>query len=336
MFKSKKRIYSVFYIKTTYTLMIALLLLDKNKRDRYFILSDSVSDKIKNQLLKKYEGISINETIASKGIRKYLDKIIIARKINKIKKNISRNSIVYGYIYATFIGDILKSKFRYCILEDGLANYQLKHRNKKKFNLKNFFLGGSLFEYESYGVGTEVKRIYLTGLAEIPKEIERKIALVNIKELWDLKSEDEKNEILEIFSIYPSEIDVLKDGKNILFTQPLSEDCILSENEKIELYRKIMKNYSEKEVLIKPHPREKTDYKKIFQKATILKRETPFELLVLLGVQFEKAITIFSTAAFSLGKNIEIDFYGTEIHSKLHKNFGGLENIKIERKKLEE
>ncbi|WP_052193921.1 glycosyltransferase family 52 [Cetobacterium sp. ZOR0034] len=331
----KKKEYSVLYIKTIYTLFIGLLILNRNKTKKYFILNSSLSQEIKDKILKKYEGISIDETIPLKGVKKYWNKFIMAKKINKVIKIFSRNSTVYGYLYKTFIGDILKSKFKYCILEDGLANYELKSRNRKKINFKNFLLGGNIFEYQSYGVDSETEKIYLTGLTEIPKEIENKVILINLKELWNLKSEDEKNEILEIFSIYPSEIDVLKDGKNILFTQPLSEDYILSENEKIELYRKIMKNYSEKEVLIKPHPREKTDYKKVFQKATILKRETPFELLVLLGVQFEKAITIFSTAAFSLGKNIEIDFYGTEIHSKLYKRFGGLENIKIERKKLE-
>ncbi|WP_294095020.1 glycosyltransferase family 52 [uncultured Cetobacterium sp.] len=336
MLKSKKRICNIFYIKTSYTLMIALLLLDKNRRGRYFILSDSISNKIKNEILKRYEGISIDERISSKRFGKYLNKLTIAGKVNKVRKNISRNSIVYGYIYNTFLGDILKSKFRYCILEDGLANYELKHRNKKKINFKNFLLGGSLFEYESYGVGDETKRIYLTGLAEIPKEIKEKVVLVNLKEMWDLKSEDEKKEILDIFSIYPSEIEVLKNAKNILFTQPLSEDSILSEEEKVELYKKIMRNYSEKEVLIKPHPREKTDYKKVFEKATILKREIPFELLVLLGVKFEKAITIFSTAAFSLGEKVKVDFYGTEIHQNIYKNFGSLENIKIERRKLEE
>ncbi|MGL5723638.1 glycosyltransferase family 52 [Cetobacterium sp.] len=330
---SKKK-YDIFYIKTTYSLMIALLI--SKEIDRYFILNSSISESIKSKILKRWKGISINEDIPLKGIKKYFIKINLSKKIKKEISKISKDSFVYGYIYSTFIGDILKSKFRYCILEDGLANYELKHRNKKKINFKNFLLGGSLFEYESYGVGDETKRIYLTGLAEIPKEIKEKVVLVNLKEMWDLKSEDEKKEILDIFSIYPSEIEVLKNAKNILFTQPLSEDSILSEEEKVELYKKIMRNYSEKEVLIKPHPREKTDYKKVFEKATILKREIPFELLVLLGVKFEKAITIFSTAAFSLGEKVKVDFYGTEIHQNIYKNFGSLENIKIERRKLEE
>lgn len=52
----------------------------------------------------------------------------------------------------------------------------------------------------------------------------------------------------------------------------------------------------------------------------------PAELFNLLDIKFKKAITIFSTAALS-DKEIEIDFYGTEIHPKLMERFGSMENV---------
>ena len=45
---------------------------------------------------------------------------------------------------------------------------------------------------------------------------------------------------------------------------------------------------------------------------------SPAELLTLLDIHFEKAITIFSTAALTDDK-VQVDFYGTEIHPKLFK-----------------
>lgn len=326
----------VYYIKSIYSLLLGLLIVKVDNKNSFFLLDNTIPDKIKENILKKYKGIELNENFVHKKILKYFIKKEVLIRLKKVCENFSKDSTVYGYTGDSFVGDFLKERFEYNILEDGVANYNLKSNQKKKIKIIDWILGGSFYNYPSQGLCEKTNRIYLTGLSSIPEEIKEKVMLVNMKEQWDLKSEDEKNEILEIFSIHPSEIEILKNGKNILFTQPLSEDGILSEDEKIELYRKIMKNYSEEEVLIKPHPREKTDYKKVFQKVTILKRETPFELLVLLGVKLEKAITIFSTAAFSLEKSVEIDFYGTEIHSKLYKHFGGLENIKIERKKLEE
>ena len=53
----------------------------------------------------------------------------------------------------------------------------------------------------------------------------------------------------------------------------------------------------------------------------------PFEILNLLDVKFNKAITLFSTAALGLGKEVEVDFYGTEVHMNILERFGSCENI---------
>ena len=52
----------------------------------------------------------------------------------------------------------------------------------------------------------------------------------------------------------------------------------------------------------------------------------PAELFNLLDIKFEKAITIFSTAALTDSK-VKVDFYGTEIHPKLLKKFGSQDTI---------
>ena len=58
-----------------------------------------------------------------------------------------------------------------------------------------------------------------------------------------------------------------------------------------------------------------------------MKERYPVEILELVGINIKKAITIFSSAAFGLGKNVEIDFYGTEIYYKLFERFGTQDKV---------
>ncbi|MEG2256476.1 MAG: glycosyltransferase family 52, partial [Cetobacterium sp.] len=113
----------------------------------------------------------------------------------------------------------------------------------------------------------------------------------------------------------------------ILFTQPLSEDNIITEEEKIEIYLKIIKKYPKDRLIIKTHPREKTNYKNIFKEYLVLDNPFPFEILNILDVKFNKAITLFSTAALGLGKEVEVDFYGTEVHIKILERFSSCDSI---------
>lgn len=42
------------------------------------------------------------------------------------------------------------------------------------------------------GLHKNVKKVYLTELSEIPKAIKDKVEIINLEELWNKKSEDEK------------------------------------------------------------------------------------------------------------------------------------------------
>ena len=106
--------------------------------------------------------------------------------------------------------------------------------------------------------------------------------------------------------------------------QPLSEDELLLETEKIEIYKKIIIKYSEENIVIKPHPRETTNYKNIFPKIEIIFENFPSEFLDLYDIKFEKIITLFSTAALNLarGNFKNLIFYGTRVHPKLLEKWG--------------
>ena len=181
------------------------------------------------------------------------------------------------------------------------------------------------------GYGDRCKKIYLTSslCEKIPQGLEDKAEVIDLQELWNKKSENEKRLIKDVFS-FNEEIFQKVDGETVmLFTQPMSEDGIISEERKIELYSKVLANYSNKSIIIKPHPREKTDYSKYFKEYYVMKEKYPVELLSVMGIKLERVVTLFSTAVFGFGKDVAIDFYGTEVDDKLFERFGSCDSIMI-------
>lgn len=107
-------------------------------------------------------------------------------------------------------------------------------------------------------------------------------------------------------------------------TQPLSEDEIITEEEKIKIYREIIEKQNGRKIYIKAHPREKTNYGDIFKELNIkiIENGFPIELLLLLNINFSKVITLFSTGALNFKGRSEVEFIGTEKYPKLYERFG--------------
>ena len=288
---------------TLYNLLINLILIGNNN-DRCFLLSDNIEDIIRQKISKKiYITEEGSRKIKNKFIKKIINLFLKIKIIVTYKKIIlNKNKIVYMQDHLLYSILALNSK-KYYLVEDGSLDYQRKKINKK------------------------INKIYLTGLAPIPKEIAHKTEIINLKELWNKKALEEQNEILDIFSFDLNIKEKIKGRDIILFTQPLSEDNVITEEEKLEIYLEIIKKYPKERLVIKTHPREKTNYKDIFKGYLVLDNPFPFEILNLLDIKFNKAITLFSTAALGLGEEVEVDFYGTEIHPKIVKRFGSCNNI---------
>ena len=181
------------------------------------------------------------------------------------------------------------------------------------------------------GVSDKIKKIMLTGVLPIPEIIKAKTEILNIEERWNNLTKEKQKEILAIFNIKIEELETLKNDSNkfLLLTQPLAEDGTLSESEKINIYKNILIERNIKEVYIKLHPREGTDYVKEFTniKVHIIKKDFPVEILFLLNINFSKVITLFSTAALNFKGKGEIEFIGTRNYPKLVEKFGVIENI---------
>lgn len=168
----------------------------------------------------------------------------------------------------------------------------------------------------------------MTGILPIPGSIEQKVEIINIKNRWKFLSEGKKKEILKFFNISLKKIEFLKkeEKKILLLTQPLSEDGILIEKEKIQIYEEIIINRNLDKIYIKPHPRERTNYKNIFKnrnfEVEIIDNNFPIELLLFSDIFFDKIITLFSTAALNFKNYSNVEFLGTKNYPKLFKKFG--------------
>ncbi|THA02900.1 hypothetical protein D3M74_02305, partial [Rodentibacter pneumotropicus] len=227
-----------------------------------------------------------------------------------------KSLVVYGADHIVGAKFFLK-RFPFYVIEDGRANY-ISSNYIRSFRNK-------LFSIPSFGMHKTVKGIYFTSedLDGLPEIIKNRAIFIDLKRMWATKSPAEQNNILSFLKIDINNIKKLSSKKFILFTQPLSEDGIVTEEEKIDIYRDILSKYDLDNLAIKPHPREKTNYEEIFKDVYVFKDTVPSEMLDILGVKFERVITLFSSAAFQYDKDI-VDFYGTEAYPKLYKRFGGL------------
>lgn len=296
-------------------LIIYLLFNIKNIENTNFIFET------RNKLnLKKY----VLEEFQIKN--KYYKKYILYKLFRKLSKNVNEIWIHDHLEYSEYF----VSKFKNIkLLEDGLLNYtHTESLKKKKIKIKNWLLGGPLFiDRNRFGISDSISEIYLTNLKPIPKEIKSKVKIINLKEKWDSLDEKEKDKILNIFNFEKDKINKkLKNKKIILITQPLSEDEALTEEEKIDIYKNIIKKYNEDEILIKPHPREKTNYKKVFPNVEVLESDFPLEIQTFLLSDIKEVVTLFSTAVYNFeGIAKKIEFLGTKVNKKLIKKFGTIE-----------
>ena len=292
-------------------LLIFLLINDKELKDIGFILEENVK-------IKKLERVYIipnNKNIIDLFINKI--KLYFLFCILKRKWNFNKKMDIFGADHINGSNYFLK-RFNFYLLEDGTINYKAEVYIR---SIKNI-----LFSKPKFGVYKNVKKIYLTGLAPIPSKIEKKVEIINLNKLWRNKTIKEKERILEIFGFNNKIIKSIEKRSLILYTQPLSEDGILTEKEKIELYYKIILKYPKEKLILKTHPREITKYENFFKGIEILKENFPAEIFSLLGIEFQKGITIFSTAVLDSAIK-EIDFYGTEVHPKLYEKFGSCDSI---------
>lgn len=218
---------------------------------------------------------------------------------------------------------------KFFMLEDGTMTYLEAENEYKKEKERSFFskwtrrMKGRI---AVCGFSPKVEKVYLRGILPTPDCLQHKVEYMDIYSLWKQKSIEEKKWILRFFDFQQKHLELLQSKKAILFTQPLSEDGVMTEEEKIGIYRKILEKEEIRELVIKVHPRETTEYTKYFDGVSVLQEKTPFELYLLHGLRGKRVITLFSTAVYGLD-DFEVIFYGTNGNKSLINRFGEIASI---------
>lgn len=161
-----------------------------------------------------------------------------------------------------------------------------------------------VFLKKLYGNQTEfwkmdkVRSIYVQNPDGFPWYLKGKLKKFSLKScIGELK----KDEIEKIISIFVQEKDKTEINKlrtlpgGIIFTQPLSEDGYISENEKKRIYGEMSRYYARYgTVYLKVHPRDTTHYR--MEHVIMLEGSYPSEILSILGISFDFAIGLCTSA----------------------------------------
>lgn len=210
---------------------------------------------------------------------------------------------VYVFCDSDPIGYYLNyKKIPYHAMEDGLdclATYDTaRYDNRGHFGLKAFLAARNLIFIQNgwakYCLDMEVNDLSVLPYP-CPKYIERPR-----KELVDKLDGEGKDILVNLFIADMDEIRQKLDTGNhkskiLLLTEPL---CSLDVRERIfkdciEMYGKI--DGEEPVVLIKPHPRDVLDYRKVFPEYIILDGKFPMEVLNYIpNLRFRRVISVFT------------------------------------------
>lgn len=298
-----KKYKAVAYLPTAYTIFQYMLLQPYRIEDTLFLINRSCQKKLISRLPNYL--VLENPYIDSRLISRVFFFIKAYRHFLLIYFLSKRSKIVFLSSHSIILEACIYHFSHIVYLEDGWGSYLQQEVNvKRRGRLWEVLFGPS---YPCHGWADKVEKIYLTGLLPIPEGIANKVELFNLKELWGKRSPVEQQQIIRLF--LPEGIESISclDIDTLLLTQPLSEDIDegFTEVDKIELYRELLSGIDEQTVVIKVHPREKTDYRKYFPCATVLNALCPMELLEILGMKVRKAITVNSTAIYNLDNSVE-------------------------------
>ena len=296
---------NVFFFRTNWALLLYILYTKDWENTFYcFNCANEVPDYFRNNNVKYfvYKKDSVSRAVPIKVVGRLVDEI---RYLFFIKKMQKQNGL-------HFFGDddsILSKPFvgkDFVVVEDGLANYTPENvQYLQKINLL-----GHDCKYKVMGFDPIITKVLLSGAFVVPCILEKKAITVNVKKLWQEKSEKEKTKILSVFNITEEELKKYR-ADYVLLTQNYDSYNVNTRENEFSRYQKILKNYPFGKVMIKPHPASTFNYKRYFPDYKVIPQGIPFELMALYN-EYKVLICINSTAAFSIPGDKQVDLYDLE------------------------
>lgn len=329
---TKEKVNIGFFI-TVYSFFLYLLINGYNEKD-IFIFIDLFPKEISKNVkhievpeiyfmdapkmapLNSIEGIMENIT----GYCKYFYAYIKLRIILFIK-TYNKEVAVYGHAHVP-LSFMFYENENSNIIEDGLSNYTVEITETHKINPildKLLHIMGIYFLRNTEGFGSHkyIKNVYLTKEHDHPL-IKDKVKVINMKELWEKLTKNEKDKILSIFNINNEMFD-FEEGKTLLIlTQPLSQEGHLTLNKELDIYKEIMQKFKDYKTIIKPHPRDDKNYAKIFPNATIIEKSFPIEILTLMGMKPTVVSSIISNSLLNFEESEKYVYEGDLENERLN------------------
>lgn len=227
-----------------------------------------------------------------------------------------------GPLFAEIIGERTFTQ-----IEEG-GEYIDKVNIPRKLQIIRRFLHGRFYNQHTCN-SPYIKNIYLTGQNENASVMKQKnVIRFDILKEWE-KSKEKQQLILKAFDVTEKDILSLKSKTDILLTQPLSEDGIITEEEEMNLYKQLIKDAKTAHLCIKPHPRERSHkYVSTFNDSYVFSKKVPLQVLLCLNCNYQRAYTICSTAIAAITQihtHIQITFAGSKIHPNILKHLGDIE-----------
>ena len=322
MFNLTKKTRRICVVDTVYTLLLYYLICGIDEDD-IFIMSGGIPKEIRKNIKHIYFPHFKHSDLPDSNLILIMLKrlqIITKRAYGIIKLRImlffkTRNCDVevYGQGHLNFSFPLYEYENSY-IIEDGLGNYMdLAEPDYSQSRLLRFFGFYTNDLYEGFGTHKNIKKVYLTR-KDFPTIIKDKCEFIDIKNIWN-NLESEKNEILNIFNINLNNIN-LTNKTVLILTQPLSEGRLITLNEELNIYKSTIEKFKDKQIIIKPHPRDYKNYEELFPNINIIDKYFPIELMSLIGIEPEIVCSIVSTSLL-IFKNSKVYVYPGELKNEI-------------------
>ena len=122
-----------------------------------------------------------------------------------------------------------------------------------------FFPTKNILQVDYAGQEEQCRVIHLTGISKTDYITPGKVSYSSLEKMWNTADEGKKDLINTIYAFQKDQFNYL-DKKRILLTQPLSEDSLMSEKEKMRLFSRITDYIGRDNLVIKKHPRDVSNY----------------------------------------------------------------------------
>jgi len=234
------------------------------------------------------------------------------------------------YIASQFIGP-----FKYTNLPDGPDCYTIWEKSpyqpqkyspeNMKQRIKHVLSHGCMYDLK-YGCNEQCVNRWVMTMVDLNTSFikEKKYDYIDAVELWKNASSEKKEFIKRVFGLSDEFVKNNENVETVILTQPFMEDCHLTEDEMYTIYSPYI--VDQRNVAIKPHPRDKFDWLKYFPSASIIDTVAPMQLLNYIGLNPKMAVTVSSSSMSAMPESTKKIYLGTKVNNKIFQTYGDLFN----------